>query len=379
MKHPAGSLAQHWFQLPKTKVKHLGSIANAVVAKPQPINPTTCRAFSTATVDAFGMDESRSTFSWRSLLSAKEMQRSDIEYAIQVATEVGRLSRAAGPWRKDGPPRQLDILQGRVLANLFFEPSTRTASSFETAMLRMGGTCLNLNTATSSSKKGETLSDTVQVMAQYADVLAMRHPSADVYRELDPAIVDATPIINAGNGAEEHPTQALLDLLCMKTELGGLDGLNVTLVGDLKHGRTVHSLGVMLSRFDNVTLNVVSPPELRMPVEWLAAIHTAASPSVRVNQLDNFKEVIDQTDVLYMTRVQQERFETQAAYDAVKDSFVLRAEDLLMSRAIVLHPLPRVNEIEPSVDALPNAKYFDQVGYGCIMRSALLGLACGVV
>lgn len=337
------------------------------------------------------LDAATSSFKWSQLLSAKGMERSDIEHAIDVATRIGEESRAAGPWRRLGQPRQLDILNGRMLANLFFEPSTRTASSFATAMTRMGGSYLNLNVATSSASKGESLSDTVRVMSEYADVIAMRHPSATVYEdELGGGLLDTIPILNAGNGAEEHPTQALLDLLCMKTELGvpSLDGLSVTLVGDLKHGRTVHSLATMLAKFEGVTLNLVAPSQLRMPDKWIDTIAESGSATTQINQLDvrphsaelgtgDHMGFVDKSDVIYVTRVQQERFESKEAYDAVKRSFVLNARDLEHSKAIVMHPLPRVNEIHPSVDALPNAKYFEQVGYGCVMRSALLGLALG--
>jgi len=343
-------LSQHWFAAP------------------------IARKFSTAAADC-----DQSAFSWHRLVSAKDMSRSNIELALEVASNIGQETRAAGKWRCDGmPARKLNLLEGRLLANLFFEPSTRTSSSFATAMVRMGGDYLNLNTATSSSKKGETLADTVRVMSQYADVLAIRHPSDSVYSDLAEEIDTAIPILNAGNGASEHPTQALLDLLCIQTELGAssLDGLQVTLVGDLKYGRTVHSLSVLLSRFDNVTLNLVAPPELRMPSTWLETIRRD-NPTMRIVEVDEYHDVVDKTDVLYMTRVQQERFESAQAYEAVKGRYVLTAADLAHSKALVLHPLPRVDEISSCVDSMPNAKYFEQVGYGVVMRSALLCLALG--
>jgi aspartate carbamoyltransferase len=320
---------------------------------------------------------SESSFGWHRLWSARDLSRADIDHAIDVATTLGANSRGAGPWRRAGSPplESLDVLKGRVLANMFFEPSTRTQSSFATAMLRMGGTYLNLNVETSSSKKGETLLDTVKVMSEYADALVIRHPSANVFEQLA-GLPPHIPVINAGNGALEHPTQALLDLLCMKTELGSLDGLRITLVGDLKYGRTVHSLSCVLSRFDNMTINLVSPPELRLPQEWLDNMR-AVNPGNTVRELETYKDVVDETDVLYMTRIQAERFDSVAAYEAVKGSFVLTPADLASSKAIVMHPLPRVNEIDPAVDALPGARYFEQVGYGVVMRMALLGLAMG--
>jgi len=318
-----------------------------------------------------------SAFGWHRLWSAKDLSRADIDHAIDYATTLGRDSRSAGPWRREGSPplESLDHLKGRVLANMFFEPSTRTQSSFATAMLRMGGTYLNLNVETSSSKKGETLIDTVRVMSEYADAMVIRHPSADVFEQLAelPAHI---PVINAGNGALEHPTQALLDLLCMKTELGSLDGLRITLVGDLKYGRTVHSLSCVLSRYDNVTINLVSPPQLRLPSEWLDNMR-AVNPGITIRELETYKDVVDETDVLYMTRIQAERFDSVEAYEAVKNSFVLTPGDLANSKAIVMHPLPRVNEISPAVDTHPGARYFQQVGYGVVMRMALLGLAMG--
>jgi len=310
---------------------------------------------------------------WRHLTSAKHLSRANVEEAISYATLCGVASRAAGPWRDPrGSPDKLDVLNGKVLANLFFEPSTRTASSFSSAMLRMGGEAISLNMATSSGKKGETLADTVRVMSEYADALVIRHPDKDVFDQIGDVDV---PIINAGNGADEHPTQALLDLLTMKTELGTLDGLTVTLVGDLKHGRTVHSLATLLSRFD-VSLNLVSPPSLAMPDEWLDQV-AANNPGMIVRELERYDEVVRKSDVLYMTRVQQERFESEAEYNALKASFELRATDLEGSDALVLHPLPRVGEIMPCVDATANARYFQQVGYGVCMRMALLGLAMG--
>lgn len=422
-------LPQHWFITPAA-ARHSSTTEWTTPPRKQPFtipplrqqvvghDRTPTHLFAPMDKPDMAMDKPDvASFSWSKLISAKEMLRSDIEHAIDVASRIGVESRAAGPWRRLGPPRELNILKGRMLANLFFEPSTRTSSSFATAMTRMGGSYLNLNVATSSASKGETLSDTVprprtrpprtcarprrrdaptrgfnarqvRVMSEYADVIAMRHPSATVFEdELGGGLLDEIPILNAGNGTEEHPTQALLDLLCMKTELGvaSLDGLTVTLVGDLKHGRTVHSLATMLAKFEGVTLNLVAPSQLRMPEKWMATI---AETGTRVNHVDvrphsvelernDHMAFVDKSDVIYVTRVQQERFDSQEAYDAVKKCFVLNANDLAGSKAIVMHPLPRVNEVHPSVDALPNAKYFEQVGYGCVMRSALLGLALG--
>lgn len=313
---------------------------------------------------------------WAALTSTKTLTRADVEEAISYATAVGLSSRAAGPWRDPRlKPHKLDILGGRVLATLFFEPSTRTSSSFAAAMLRMGGSVLNLNMANSSGKKGETLSDTIRVMGEYADALVIRHPDVDVFEQIGDAH-GTVPLINAGNGADEHPTQALLDMLTLKTELGTLDGLTVTIVGDLKHGRTVHSLTTLLSKFEGVTLNLVAPTSLALPAKWMGEIR-ANSPHMLVRELESYREVIKATDVLYMTRVQQERFDSREDYDAVKGGFELTANDLKGSRALVLHPLPRVNEISPCVDQSRNACYFEQVGYGVAMRMALLGLAMG--
>jgi len=316
-------------------------------------------------------------FDFSRMLSVKDMQRSDIEIALRFAAELGQASRIGGKWR-DGAKttQQLDLLSGRVLANLFFEPSTRTSSSFATAMLRMGGSYLNLNATTSSAKKGESLSDTIKVMSEYADVLVVRHPDVDVFGALDDIRYPGIPILNAGNGSDEHPTQALLDLLCIQSELGHIDGLTITLAGDLKHGRTVHSLSYVLSRFDNIKLYLVSPPELRLPTEWLGRL-LVNNPTMQIIESNSYQKVLGKTDVLYMTRIQQERFDSAEAYEAVKGSFELTAADLKGSRALVMHPLPRVNEIRSDVDVMPNARYFEQVGYGVVMRMALLGLALG--
>jgi carbamoyl-phosphate synthase/aspartate carbamoyltransferase/dihydroorotase len=241
-------------------------------------------------------------------------------------------------------------------------------------MERLGGSVISINEVTYSSvSKGESLPDTVRTLERYADVIVLRHP--DVGASALAAEYAAKPIINAGDGVGEHPTQALLDLFTIREELGEVDGLTVTMVGDLKYGRTVHSLSRLLSKFQ-VTLNLVSPEILQMPAEILEELEKSKTPFAVHGSLET---VLPATDVLYVTRVQKERFEEPAAYDAVKDEFVVTPATLeaAKERMIVMHPLPRVNEIAMEVDADPRAAYFRQMEYGMYVRMALLAMVLG--
>jgi aspartate carbamoyltransferase len=267
-----------------------------------------------------------------------------------------------------------DLLKGKILANLFYEPSTRTASSFTAAMERLGGSVIPINEVKYSSvAKGESLPDTVRSLECYADVVVLRHP--EVGASALAAEYACKPIINGGDGVGEHPTQALLDLFTIMEELGQSDGLTVTLLGDLKNGRTVHSLSRLLSLFD-VRLNYVSPEILCMPPEIIAELDDKGIPQQEYVSLE---EPLPESDVLYVTRVQQERFDDPQAYEKVKDAYVITPETLQRAKddMIVMHPLPRVGEISMELDDDPRAAYFRQMEYGMYVRMALLAMVLG--
>lgn len=263
-----------------------------------------------------------------------------------------------------------DLLARRVLAALFYEPSTRTSASFIAAMERLGGSVIPITQGVqfSSVSKGESLPDTVRTLEQYADAIVLRHPVVGSAREA--AAAATRPIINAGDGAGEHPTQALLDLYTIRDELGRLDSLNVAMVGDLRHGRTVHSLTRLLLHHD-VTLSFVSPETLRLPLDIMNDVRASGKA---VRETYSVADVIVDVDVLYITRVQKERFADLAQYEEVRDFYVLDAA--LMERArpsmVVMHPLPRLGEIAVDVDPDPRAAYFRQVQNGMFLRMALL-------
>jgi carbamoyl-phosphate synthase/aspartate carbamoyltransferase/dihydroorotase len=268
-----------------------------------------------------------------------------------------------------------ELLKGKILANMFYEPSTRTSCSFMAAMQRLGGQVVPINEAkTSSVAKGETIGDTAATLGCYADVMVIRNP--EIGSAAEAAAHAGIPVLNAGDGAGEHPTQALLDSFTMREELGRLDDLTVTLLGDLKYGRTVHSLSRLLTKFSGVKLNYVSPDILRMPQEVMDDVAAAGVPQSVHETLD---AVLPETDVLYVTRIQKERFADIADYDKVKDAFVITPEILTGAKQdmIVMHPLPRVNEISVEVDKDPRAAYFRQMEYGMYVRMALLALVLG--
>jgi aspartate carbamoyltransferase len=298
------------------------------------------------------------------ILSVKQFSRSDLEYIFGVAHEMREMVTRVGTF---------DLLKGKILANLFYEPSTRTSSSFTAAMERLGGSVIPINEVKYSSvSKGESLADTVRTLECYADVIVLRHP------ETGSAALAAKyakkPILNAGDGVGEHPTQALLDAFTIREELGQIDGLTVTMLGDLKYGRTVHSLARLLSLY-NVRLHYVSPEILRMPEEIVAELpRTMAQAEFR-----SLDPVLAHTDVLYVTRVQKERFTDEAAYESVKSAYVINCDTLSRAKEkmIVMHPLPRVGEIAMDVDDDPRAAYFRQMEYGLYVRMALLAMVLG--
>lgn len=267
-----------------------------------------------------------------------------------------------------------DLLRGKVLACIFYEPSTRTRLSFETAMQRLGGGVIGFaGTEATSVVKGETLADTIRMVSAYADAVVLRHPREGAAR-LASQFSDV-PILNAGDGAGQHPTQTMLDLFTIRSEMGRLEGLNISLVGDLRYGRTVHSLAIALAKFGN-KINLVSPEGLEMPGEVVAYLKDAGKFGKACHSPE---EVITDTDVLYATRIQKERFPDQVEYEKVAG--VYRVDPELVSRGpdnmIIMHPLPRVNEIAPEVDALPQAKYFVQAFNAVPVRMALLSRVIG--
>ncbi len=264
-----------------------------------------------------------------------------------------------------------DSLHGKIMASLFYEPSTRTRFSFESAMLRLGGQVLTAENANevSSAVKGETLEDTIRVMNHYADVIVMRHPEAGASERA--AAVSDIPVINAGDGAGQHPTQALLDLYTIERELGTVDGIHVAIIGDLRYGRAARSLAYLLSKFDGVHLSLVSSPELQMSDDLKAHLK---EHNVSFTEMTKLEGAMREADVIYQTRIQKERFPTKEEYEKFKGGYVIDRSlaDSMKDGGIIIHPLPRVGEIMPEVDDSPHAVYFKQVGYGLIVRMALL-------
>ena len=297
-------------------------------------------------------------FRKRHVLSMREFSKEEIDSVLDLAQSLEPLARG----------KKSRMLAGKILALLFFEPSTRTRMSFETAIKRLGGSVINLGPAEGSSiSKGESLADTVRVIGGYADALVIRHPkegSARLASQFSPV-----PVLNAGDGAGHHPTQTLLDLYTIRKE-SRLENLHVALVGDLKYGRTVHSLAYALSLY-GADITLVSPPTLRMPDPIKADL---SSKGTIVRETADLGEVIDNVDVLYMTRIQRERFPDPVEYQKVASSYRITPESLAGSQQnlIIMHPLPRVDEISPSVDDSSHARYFQQSFYGVPVRMALL-------
>jgi len=308
---------------------------------------------------------SKSPFLHRNILSVKQFTRSELHVLFGVAQEMRTIVERQGG---------IQLLQGRVMCSAFFEPSTRTSGSFEAAMVRLGGSVVKVDSSTSSVVKGETLSDTVRTLGCYGDVLVVRHPSPGSAEIA--AKYTKIPVINAGDGIGEHPTQAFLDVFTIREELGTVNGLTITIVGDLKNGRTVHSLVKLLCNYD-VTLNYVSPDNLKMPEEVKAEV--AKCSSIRQTEYPTIESVIESTDVLYVTRIQKERFTNLEEYESTLGTYIVT--NSIMTKAkphmIVMHPLPRVNEIAVEVDFDQRAAYFRQMRYGLYVRMALLALVVG--
>lgn len=312
-------------------------------------------------------DQRSAPFYGKDILSVKQFARQDLEYIFGVAHEMREMVARVGSF---------DLLKGKILANLFYEPSTRTSSSFTSAMERLGGSVIPIHEVRYSSvSKGESLPDTVRTLECYADVIVLRHP--EVGSAALAAQYAKKPVINAGDGVGEHPTQALLDTFTIFEELGEgvVDGLTVTMLGDLKYGRTVHSLARLLSLY-RIKLNYVSPEILRMPQEVIAEV---AEKGIPQSEHTSLEPVLAETDVLYITRVQKERFEDPADYEKVKDAFGINPEIMKAAKQemIVMHPLPRVTEISMDFDDDPRAAYFRQMEYGLYVRMALLAMVLG--
>ena len=289
--------------------------------------------------------------------------------------ELDALFALAGEIIKE-PGKYSEVCRGKVLATLFFEPSTRTRLSFEAAMLRLGGSTLGFaDPGASSTTKGESLADTIRTVSCYADVIAMRNPKEGA--ALLASQVSSVPIINAGDGGHHHPTQTLTDLLTIQSIKGKTEGLTIGLCGDLKFGRTVHSLAKAMSRYPRNRFILISPPELEIPDYIISRVFKPAG--VQFTQVRRLEEAIGDLDVLYMTRVQKERFFNEQDYVRLKDSYILDAAKMRLARndLTVLHPLPRVNEISTEVDSDPRAAYFKQVKFGMYARMALIAALLG--
>ena len=294
------------------------------------------------------------------LLSPLDLSVPEIDQLIAVAEDI----------EKD-PKKYSHVCDGKKLATCFYEPSTRTRLSFEAAMLNLGGSVLGFSSADSSSAaKGESVSDTARVIGCYANIIAMRHPKEGA--PMVASLSSPVPIINAGDGGHQHPTQTLTDLLTIHAEKGRLNGLTIGLCGDLKFGRTVHSLITALARYENIRFLLISPDELRIPdfvrEEVLEANH------IPYEECDALDSALPKLYILYMTRVQKERFFNEEDYIRLKNHYILNAEKMKLAKEdmIVMHPLPRVNEISVDVDADPRAIYFKQAQYGVYIRMALI-------
>ncbi|OOB78483.1 MAG: aspartate carbamoyltransferase [Epulopiscium sp. Nuni2H_MBin003] len=294
------------------------------------------------------------------LISPLDLSTKEIDDILELAEDIEKR-----------PDKYTDICKGKKLATLFYESSTRTRLSHEAAMLNLGGSILGFSSSdASSAAKGESVADTIRTVCCYADIIAMRHPKEGA--PIVAANYSSIPIINAGDGGHEHPTQTLTDLLTIRAEKGRLDNLTVGMCGDLKFGRTVHSLIHALVRYRNIKFILISPEELRLPSYMLQDV--LVKHNIKYIQAEKLEEVMSELDILYMTRVQKERFFNEEDYIRMKDFYILDADKMKMAKSdmLVLHPLPRVNEIHPEVDKDPRAIYFKQVQYGVYVRMALI-------
>ena len=295
----------------------------------------------------------------RHLISPLDFSVEELDDLLDLASDIEK-----------NPDKYKEACKGKKIATLFYEPSTRTRLSFEAAMINLGGSVLGFSSADSSSaSKGESVSDTIRIISCYADICAMRHPKEGA--PLVAASKSSIPVINAGDGGHQHPTQTLTDLMTIRSLKGRLNNLTIGLCGDLKFGRTVHSLINALLRYENISFVLISPPELRVPEYIRENLTKAGAPFKEVTKLE---DVMSDLDILYMTRVQKERFFNEEDYIRMKDSYILDKKKMKLAKddMLVLHPLPRVNEISVEVDDDPRAVYFKQVQYGVYVRMALI-------
>jgi len=293
----------------------------------------------------------------RSLISITDFNKEEYLKIMRLAQDF------------ESNPNQ-NLLEGKVIATLFFEPSTRTRLSFETAVNRLGGKVIGFSDSSSSSvSKGETLHDTIRMVSNYADMIIMRHPLEGSARYA--AEVSNVPVINAGDGANQHPSQTLLDMYSIIKTQGRLDNINIFMVGDLKYGRTVHSLLMAMVQFKNPIFNFIAPPELSMPNEYKMFL---SSRGIKYFEHTEFSDIIREADIIYMTRVQKERFVDPVEYEKVKNVYILRNDMIEMTKETmkILHPLPRINEIHPDIDSNPKAYYFTQAKNGVYTRMAII-------
>lgn len=296
----------------------------------------------------------------RHLLSPLDFSVEELDDLLALATDI-----------EHNPDKYKDACKGKKLATLFYEPSTRTRLSFEAAMLNLGGNVLGFSSADSSSaSKGESVSDTIRIISCYADICAMRHPKEGA--PLVASTKSSIPVINAGDGGHQHPTQTLTDLMTIKSLKGRLDNLVIGLCGDLKFGRTVHSLINALVRYTGIKFVLISPKELRIP-DYIKQ-DVLEKNNIEYKEVEHLEDIMPELDILYMTRVQRERFFNEEEYIRLKDSYILNADKMALARkdTLVLHPLPRVNEISVEVDDDERAAYFKQVQYGVYVRMALI-------
>ena len=296
----------------------------------------------------------------RHLMSPLDFSVAEIARLLDLACDI-----------KENPEKYSHACDGKKLATIFYEPSTRTRLSFEAAMMNLGGNVLGFSSAASSSaSKGESVADTIRMISCYADICAMRHPKEGA--PMVASMHSSIPIINAGDGGHQHPTQTLTDLMTIRSEKGRLDNITIGLCGDLKFGRTVHSLINALVRYENVRFILISPEELKLPSYVREDV--IEKNGYEYKEVERLEEVMPELDILYMTRVQQERFFNEEDYVRMKDFYILDNEKMKLARPdmLVLHPLPRVNEISVEVDKDPRAVYFKQVQYGVYVRMALI-------
>ena len=304
-----------------------------------------------------------SSLPFKDILHTKQFSRADLELIFDTAKDMEKIISWERPWR---------LLDGKIMASLFYEPSTRTRMSFESAMKRLWGEVITVSDgSTSSLSKWETLEDNAKITSMYSDILVVRHPEAGSAEKTAKAI--NKPVINAWDGPNQHPTQALLDVYTIRKERGKLDNLKIAIVWDLKFGRTTHSLCFLMGLFENISFSFISPEELKMPEKVTDFLK---EKNIHFVETQDYKEWLKDADVLYVTRLQKERFTDMSEYDKLKDRFILTLDILASGKSdvTIMHPLPRVNEVDYAVDTLPNAAFFRQAENGVPIRMALLYL-----